>query len=148
MDESVATHLLKIGEYGILSMTNNQEVYGLPVSYAWDGNSAIYFHCAFEGRKVEFLKANNKVSFSVVGRTNIISDKFTTEFESIILDCEAHNSLSQEEKHNALKLILEKYSPNDMESGLEYIDRAIHKTEIFRLDIIKWSGKTKGFNKI
>jgi nitroimidazol reductase NimA-like FMN-containing flavoprotein (pyridoxamine 5'-phosphate oxidase superfamily) len=51
MDVLSAVELLKNGEYGILSMiTEEGEPYGIPMSYAWDGEKSVYIHAAREER--------------------------------------------------------------------------------------------------
>ncbi|MDO4159319.1 MAG: pyridoxamine 5'-phosphate oxidase family protein [Prevotellaceae bacterium] len=144
LKEEAAIELLKSGEYGYLSMTReDRTAYGIPISYAWNEDNSIYLHCAPVGTKLKCLSCNAEVSFCVVGKTHVISDKFTTEYESIIMQCTAHTGLSDEEKHHALELILDKYSPNDKEIGLKYAEKSFHRTEIIRLDINSCSGKCK-----
>jgi uncharacterized protein len=61
--ESEAQEILQAGEYGVLSTVSaDGQPYGVPVSYSYAGD-VIYFHCAVEGRKLENLSGNNKVSF-------------------------------------------------------------------------------------
>lgn len=145
--EPEAIELLRSGEYGVLSMienlNDNLSGYGIPLNYVWNGDNSIYFHCAPEGHKLECLQANSKASFCVVGKTNVISHKFTTAYESIIVRGELHCNLSPEERMQALLLILDKYSPNDKEIGVKYAEKSFHRTEILRLDITEMSGKTK-----
>ncbi len=147
MDERSARNLLQIGEYGVLSVTcDDCGVYGLPINYVWDGDKSIYLHCAPEGRKLRCIDENNRVSFCVIGKTNVISDKFTTEYESIILECLAERNLPDETRMHALSLLIEKYSPDNKETGMIYAEKSFHRTEIIRLEIIKWSGKSKYLN--
>lgn len=142
--EQPAQRLLIKGEYGVMSMHGeNGGVYAVPISYVWDGNNSIYFHCAHEGRKLRCIDSNNLVSFCIVGGTKVISEKFTTEFESIILECTAHRNLPDYERMKALELILGKYSPNDKVTGMIYAKKSFSKTEIVKLDIGNWSGKCK-----
>ena len=142
LEEKSARKLLKKGEYGVLSMLSEKSnIYGIPISYVWDGDKFIYLHCALEGRKLRGIDKNNNVSFCVVGRTNVISEKFTTDYESIILECQAYMNLDDEERMNALILILDKYSPNDKTVGLKYAEKSFKRTEIIRLEVKKWSGK-------
>ncbi len=144
LDEHSAGNLLKTGEYGVLSMNCKESgAYGVPINYVWDGDKSIYFHCALKGRKLQCIDINKTVSFCVVGRTNVIPEKFTTEYESIVLECQAYRLLPEKERMNALDLILDKYSPKDKPAGLNYVEKSINKTEVVRLDIIKWSGKCK-----
>lgn len=144
LDETAAREILMSGEYGVMSVFSDESgAYGFPVNYVWDGENCIYLHCAPEGKKLRCLDINNKVSFCVIGRTNVISDQFTTEYESIILECTAVRNLEEDERMKAFSLIIEKYSPQDKITGMKYAKGAYHQTEIIRLEIIKWSGKRK-----
>ena len=144
LDEPTARELLKSGEYGVVGMLSETGgVYSVPVSYVWDGESALYFHCAVEGRKLRCLDSKNAVSFCIVGRTKVIAEKFTTEYESLVLECKAFRNLPEEEKMKAFRLILEKYTPDEITKGMQYAKDAFSKTEIVRLDIENWSGKCK-----
>jgi len=144
LDEQQAYRLLTDSEYGILSMAGDDGgAYAVPVNYVWNGTGAIYFHCATEGRKLRCIDKCNRVTFSIVGRTKVISDKFTTEYESIFLECKAYRNLADHERMKALELILEKYSPADKTAGMEYAEKSAGNTEVVRLDIDQWSGKCK-----
>ena len=109
----------------------------------WNKKNSIYIHCAPEGRKLHCIKRCNTVSFCIIGKTHIISNQFTTEYESIILKCRAYIGLNEEERINALHLLIEKYSPNDKVIGNQYAQKSFHRTEIIRLDIEEASGKCK-----
>jgi nitroimidazol reductase NimA-like FMN-containing flavoprotein (pyridoxamine 5'-phosphate oxidase superfamily) len=144
MEEEESSSLLSKGEYGVLSMQDEDgRGYGIPLNYAWDNGKYIFIHCATEGKKLRSIAINNRVSFCVVGETKVLSARFTTEYKSIILDCTAYTGLPAAERHNALKLLIEKYSPGLLEKGLEYAEKSFDRTEIIRLDIIRWSGKRK-----
>ena len=78
LDNELAIRLLEEAEYGFLAMSGiNGYGYGIPINYVKEGDS-IYFHCAPEGDKLECLRENPKVSFTVVGATQIVPGKFTT----------------------------------------------------------------------
>lgn len=142
--EDRAIELLKNGEFGFLSMVENGDAgYGIPLNFVWDGEDSIYFHCSPEGHKTNSLEKNKKISFCVVGNTNIVSNKFTTGYESIIVRGTADLSLSPEEKMSALEFFLDKYSPKDKVIGLKYAEKSFHRTLIFKLNILQISGKTK-----
>jgi len=144
LDETRAIEILKSAEYGVLSLSDEDgQPYGIPVNYVWDGDNKIYIHCAPEGKKLRILEKNNKISFCVVGRTNLLPSKFTTEYESIILSGSANTGLSDDEKHHALSLLIDKLSPNDKVIGEKYAEKSFHRVEIIRLDIEQWSGKSK-----
>ena len=144
MDEHTATELLMNSEYWILSLTDKDgKAYGIPVNYVWDGKDSIYIHCAPEGRKLQCMANNPNVSFCVIGHTHLIPDKFTTEYESIILRGKANIHLTDVEKMQALRGILQKFSPDDTVVGEKYAAKSFHRVEIIRIDITDWSGKCK-----
>jgi len=72
LDEKSARELLKKGKYGVLSMqAEDGGGYAVPISYVWDGEETIYFHCALEGRKLRCIKLCSKVSFCVMGSQKV-----------------------------------------------------------------------------
>lgn len=148
LSEEGAIDLLKRGEYGVLSVScPNNGVYGVPINYVWDGHQSIYLHCAPEGRKLTCIDEDARVSFCVVGRTHPIAEKFTTEYESIILSCRAERGLSTDERMHALQLLIAKYSPEFRDKGQHYAEKSFARTEIVRLTISSWSGKCKTMPK-
>jgi len=147
LDEASATELLKKAEYGVLSLSEDGQPYGIPVNFVWDGRQSLYIHCAPEGRKLRIIGQNPKISFCIVGNTHLLPSKFTTEYESIILEGKAVIGLSDEEKHKALTLLLEKLSPEDRVIGEKYAEKSFHRVDIIRLDIESWSGKCKRVGK-
>lgn len=147
LEEEKAIALLESGEYGVLSMQAEEDgAYGVPVNYVWNKDHSIYIHCAPEGRKLRCIKHCNCVSFCVVGKTHVISNQFTTEYESVVLKCQAHIGLNEEERMHALHLLIDKYSPDDKVTGAKYAEKSFHRTEIIRLDITEASGKCKRVN--
>ena len=144
LSEENAWNLLRKAEYGTLSMIDDKGLpYGIPVNFVWDGEESLYFHCAPEGKKLRAIAAHPDVSFSIVGNVNLQPSKFTTEYESIVLKGTAHIGLTPEERMKALVLLLEKLSPNDVETGKKYAEKSFHRTEIIRMDVTEFSGKTK-----
>ena len=141
LDESRTLELLQNGEYGVLSTSSvDGGAYGIPMSYvATDG--FIYFHCAMVGHKIENITANPLVSFCVVGNTEVSPSAFTTAYESVVVSGLVETVESENEKRDALRLLVKKYSQGFETEGDVYIDKAIHKTKILKLTIDRISGK-------
>lgn len=144
LDEDVACRLLEEGEYGILSMVDeNGEAYGVCTNYVWDGDHSLYTHCAPEGHKLRCIEAHPQVSFTVVGPTRVVPEHFTTEYRSIVLHGIAYKGLSDDEKKKGLMLLVKKFAPEYGARFQSALDRSFHRVEIVRIDIDRWSGKTK-----
>ncbi len=144
LDQQRATELILEGEYGVLSTIDAYgKAYGIPISFVWDQKDSLYLHCAPEGKKLICIRQNPNVSFCIVGKTNVIPDSFTTEYESIVIECVASLNLSDVEKMVALRYLVNKYSPDFKEKGDLYAQGSLSRTEIIKLDISNWSGKSK-----
>ncbi|MGL4853999.1 MAG: pyridoxamine 5'-phosphate oxidase family protein [Lentisphaeria bacterium] len=144
IDENRIRDILNKGEYGVLSTVDNDGTpYGVPLSYAFDGNK-IYFHCAKDvGHKLVNIASQKKVSFTVVGETSLLPAKFSTEYQSAIAFGIANEVLAIDEKKKIAFLLIQKYSPDFIESGNAYIERAIDKTGIYEITITKVTGKSR-----
>lgn len=138
-DESVAKEFLAIGEYGVLSTVGEDGFpYGVPVNYAYDGES-IYFHCAKNaGHKQDNLGFCNNVSFTVVCKSEVVQEIFTSKYKSVIVFGVAEKI---EEKRYALELLVKKYSPEFVAEGSAEIDKAISVTDIYKITPCKISAK-------
>lgn len=134
--------ILSEGEYGVLSTSgSNGYAYGVPLSYAFI-NGCIFFHCALEGLKLTNIDYNNKVSFCVVGKTKVLPDKFSTMYESAVVfgtACEVNG----QEKQEALIALIEKYSPEFMESGRKYAQGSGNITKVYKIEIDHMTGKAR-----
>jgi len=134
--------ILEKGEYGILStVSSDNDPYGVPLNYCLI-NECIYFHCAVEGRKINNIYSNPKVSFCVVGKTEVLPDKFGTNYESCIVQGLV-SELFEEEKQLALEGLIHKYSKDFVSEGLKYIEKLKDKTRVFKITINSISGKAR-----
>ena len=143
LDDAAALALLKRGEYGILSTSGkDSRPYGIPVNYVVM-EDAIFFHCATEGQKLENITANRGVSFCVVGRTELLPDKFSTRYESVVVSGEAKVVEKPELKEKALNALVAKYAPGNMAAGKAYIEKLMDKTAVVRISIDHLIGKAR-----
>ena len=143
LDNAASMALLKRGEYGILSTADtHQQPYGIPVNYViMEGN--IFFHCAVEGRKLENILANDRVSFCVVGKTELLPEQFSTRYESVVVSGSAKVIDDRVIKKNALRALVEKYAPTHAAAGEAYIDKLMDKTAVVCVTIQKLDGKCR-----
>lgn len=137
-----AEQLLRDGEYGVLSSVgSDDQPYGVPLNYVFM-NSCLYFHCAHLGQKLDNIANNQKVSFCVVGRTEVLPSEFSTGFESVIVFGTA-TIIEGDERYKALMGLVEKYSPDYLEEGRAYINRFDKETSVVKVSVDKISGKAK-----
>lgn len=142
ISENEAKEILIREEYGILSTTDKEgKPYGIPLNYVFIDNN-LYFHSALEGSKLVNISENPYVSFTVVGKTRVLPDKFGTLYESVLIEG-VTEEVTLEKKQLVLESFLKKYSPDFMENGLAYIEKLFTKTAVIKIKIISLSGKSR-----
>lgn len=140
--EAQSIKLLSSGEYGFLAIAGKEGGYGIPISYVLEGNR-IYFHCAPQGKKLDIISSDNRVTFCVVGKTKVLSASFITEYESVMVYGKINIVEDDAERMHALELIVRKYSPDYIDTGQKYAAKSFHRTVVLRLIIERISGKSK-----
>lgn len=133
--------ILERGVTLILALQGNEEYpYCVPVNYVWEANH-LYFHCAKTGHKREVMDYNPHVSFSIIDKEDIVEEKFTCYFRSVIGFGKAKNVEDSDEIIHALRLLIKKYSPSYIEEGENEITSSLASVDIIRIDIDEVSGK-------
>ena len=129
------------GHHGILSVNGDDGYpYAVPVNYVFiDGK--IYIHSAKYVYKIDALKQNDKVCFTAILNSQIIPDKFTAAFESVVAFGKASFIDDGDEKLTALRTFIERFSPDHQEAGERFIHAAYEKTQIIRIDVEQMTGK-------
>ena len=143
MDRDFALAVADKCEWATVSViTPEGEPYGVPVSVARDGD-CLYFHTAQEGRKVDAFKADPRVWVVCVGDVERAEKAFTTGFESAMFEGECREVEDGDEKVRALRLLCEKYTPNNMSNFDAAVAGSLARTGVFKIRILSASGKAK-----
>ena len=138
--EAEAKEILRKATNGVLCLTDYENrPYGVPMSFIYDGNKSIYFHCAVSGRKVDCIKHNPYACFTIIDQDEIHPDEFTTYFRSVIVEGIVKIIDYRNEMIEALRLLSTKYSPGiDCEPEIE---KGIDRVLILKLEIECITGK-------
>jgi nitroimidazol reductase NimA-like FMN-containing flavoprotein (pyridoxamine 5'-phosphate oxidase superfamily) len=116
----------------------------VPVFYAFDG-TALYFHSAQAGTKIEILKRNNNVCFEISVDHGIIESDAACDFEAkhrtVIGIGKAIFVENEAEKVKALDLVVAHFSAKKF----EYPKANLNHTAVIRIDINSIKGKKHGF---
>ncbi len=143
MPEQNARLLLREATHAVLCMENiSGGGYGIPINFAWDENDSIYFHCAATGHKLRCLQNNPRVSLVVLKEPGVLGEQFSMAYESVIVQGKVDIVMQTEEKRKALTLLIQRITPQHIERGEQYIDRAIDATTVLRLTLSEWCGKS------
>ena len=126
--------ILRKSTAGVLAVSGDDGYpYAVPLSYVYCDNK-VYFHSAKSGHKIDGIKNNSKVSFCVIAKDEIIPEKFTTYFRSVIVFGKARILESMDE-------ILPAIRNPDEEGCNEEIKRCLQTLAVIEMDIEHMTGK-------
>ena len=110
-DQKALKRLLSYSKYFVLSMSAGDEPYAVPLGYVYDerGN-LIYFHCAREGKKMDFLKKNPKAWGLVVLDQGIMEGTCMNLYASAMFSGRVEFVQDTSEKTMVMNLFAEKLS--------------------------------------
>ena len=113
VDAAEAEAMLRAQDYGVLSVAGDSGYpYGVPVNYVYD-DGKIYFHStSAESHKIEAIRRNEKVSFTVVGQHEVLPEKLNTRYSSVVVFGRARVLVSREERKEAVRLLLARLAPH------------------------------------
>lgn len=134
--------VLNRGTAGVLAVLGDEGYpYAVPLSYVYQGNK-IFFHSAAAGHKLDAIAANEKVSFCVIDKDEVVPDEYTTYFRSVIVFGKARILKEDEEKQNALALLAKRYAPHHEQSHRQQvISKEFSAVCMIELAIAHMSGK-------
>ncbi|OUO28268.1 pyridoxamine 5'-phosphate oxidase family protein [Eubacterium sp. An3] len=127
---------------GVLSLTGDEGYpYGVPLSYVYDGDK-LYFHCAKEGHKIDAIRKNPKASFCVIAQDEIVPEKYTTCYRSVIAFGSVRILENEGEKRRAIEELALKYAPEDSEENRQnYIEKDWEPLCMLEMTVEHLSGK-------
>lgn len=134
--------VLMRGSAGVLALTGDKAFpYAVPISYVYDGDH-IYFHSAVEGHKLDAIRRNPNASFAVIDQDEVIPEKYTTAYRSVIAFGSIRIIEDDAEKRAAARRLAVKYAPDNTEAQhSEMIDRTWERFCILQMSIAHMTGK-------
>ena len=127
-----------------LALADNNIPFLVPVFYAYDG-TALYFHSARVGTKIEIMKRNNNVCFEISVDHGVIESDMACDFEAkhrtVIGFGKAAFVEDEVEKIKALDMIVAQFS----NKRFEYPKTNLNSAAVIRIDIESMKGKKHGF---
>ena len=140
-DPALMRKILKTANSVTIALCMKNEPYLVSLSHGYDEeHNRIYFHCALEGKKIEYMKANNKVWGQAVIDYHV---KGECEYTYTCVHFSGKVTLIEdiEEKLAALKCMIRQLSANPEEKISKLKTERLQKTGIGRIDIDFMTGK-------
>ncbi|MBX5326893.1 MAG: pyridoxamine 5'-phosphate oxidase family protein [Candidatus Bathyarchaeia archaeon] len=144
-DQKTLRRILKTVQYVTIAMSRENNPYLVSLSCGYDEeHNCIYFHCAEEGKKLDFLKTNNSVWGQALLDYGYEHGECDHQYASVHFSGKVTFVQNLEEKVQAAKCMIKQLDKNP-EKLIERLEsRKLEKlksTTIGRIDVEFMSGK-------
>lgn len=141
LSDTECKEILKSCTSGTLALSGDDGYpYAVPISYVY-ADGKIYFHSAVSGHKLDAIERSDKASFCVISEDNVLPEKFTTVFASVIVFGRIRVIADNAEKRRTITLLSDKYSPDMKDAREKEIDTSFNNMCMLELTIEHMSGK-------
>jgi len=141
LSEAKTIEILKSHTSGVLGVMGDDDYpYTVPLSYVYK-DEKLFFHCAKEGHKIDSIKRNDKVTFCVIDKDEVIHNTFTTHFRNVSVFGRARILTEDNERRDALESLVEKYSPDFINEGQKEIEGSWDRVCLVEVKIEHMTGK-------
>ncbi|WP_264645802.1 pyridoxamine 5'-phosphate oxidase family protein [Candidatus Symbiopectobacterium sp. NZEC127] len=143
-DPTIMDAILREERVMYIALANNDVPFLVPVFYVWDG-TALYFHSARSGSKIELIKRNNTLCFAISHYGGVVEDALACNFEArhrtVIGMGKAQFINDNQEKIPILQRLMAGFT----DRHCAFPDANLQATLVIRIDIDSMKGKQHGF---
>ena len=140
-DRGTLKKVLKSTKYVTIALCMDNEPYLASLSHGYDEKrNCIYFHCANEGKKLVYAKANNKVWGQAVQDYGV-TDECDYAYTSVHFSGRLAMIDDLNEKKHGIEVMVRQLSPNPEVKLAKIKSEKLAATAIGRIDIKYMTGK-------
>ena len=143
-DENQIRHILDTAKVLHLGLAVNDEPYVVPMNYGYtmeEGKLVLYMHSALRGKKLDMMRANQKVFFEMdCDLAPFEGEKpcqYGLVYSSVMGRGTARIVEDVEEKIEAMKLLMKTQTGKDF----EFNDRLVSIVAVIRIDVAEYTAK-------
>ena len=142
IDKEEIYSIIKEKTHMTVSMCCNGEPYLVTVNYAFDrGINSFYFHCANEGKKLDFLRKNSRVYGQILDDRGYITGECNYNYATVQFTGEAAFAENEEEKYSALDLMIDQLESEPGKVKKKMLSRKLSGVTIIKVKVESFSGK-------
>ena len=140
-DSEELKQVLKSTKYVTVALCMGDEPYLVSLSHGYDEeHNCLYFHCADEGKKLMYMKANSKVWGQAVEDYGV-TDECDYAYKSVHFKGTMSLISSLEEKQHAMEVLVRQLSATPEEKLAKIKPEKLARTTMGKIDITYMSGK-------
>lgn len=128
-----------------LGLVDDAGAYIVPLNFGYEnreGELNLYFHSAGEGKKIELVKQQNRVSFEMDTKHGLVEGNvpcaYSYLFQSVMGRGEIELLQDYEEKVHGLELVMAHYSDK---ADWVFPEKMINGMAVMKLTVTEWSCK-------
>lgn len=141
LPQEEAESILRRTTSGVLALLGDEDYpYAVPLSHVYH-NGKLYFHGAMDGHKADAVRRHPKASFCVIAADDVVPQRFTTHFESVIAFGRVREVKDPQEKREAIEALALRYGAQHMARGRAEIKDEWDRLLMIVLDIEHMTGK-------
>jgi len=143
-DWPVIEEIVRKGKYITLALCRNNEPYIVTLSYGYDSAArCLYFHCANNGLKTEFIKENPNVCCTIIQDRGYMQNECAHAYCSVILRGKIELLKEESDKRKAINVLFNhlEQKPEIMITKMQDMTEQFRNVAIWRLNIEEITGK-------
>ena len=144
LPEETVVEMLQRNTSGTLALLGDDDYpYAVPLSFIYL-NGKLYFHSAKNGHKIDAVRNYEKASFCVIDRDQIVPEKFTTHYRSVIAFGKVRLIEEVEEMRSIATALAMKYSGDFAEQIPNEFKAHVNNLVIIEMTIEHMTAKGTG----
>jgi len=146
-EKSELVNILEKGDSCHIALCDGNTPYLVTMNYGfeWSDNLKIYLHCAREGKKIDIIKKNPKVCFSVdIGHELVMSERacgWGMRYKSVVGSGTIEMINHDAGKIEGLNLLMKHYAAGG--TDLKYEEKMLQATTVLKITVSEVVGKEK-----
>jgi len=127
-----------------MGLAVDNEPYVVPMNYGYvleDGKLTLYLHSAVKGRKLDMIRSNPKVSFSIDCDRMPFEGKVPCQYGLVYSSIMGHGTATivedVEEKKQAMSILMKTQTGKDF----TFEDRLVSIVAVIRIDVVEFTAK-------
>ena len=151
-DSKEFSAILSKCKYAVIALCTNNQPYIVTLSYGYDETeNALYFHCAKEGQKIDFIKTNPNACATIIEDDGFDANSCDHSYRSLVIRGAIEFVDKRGEIDHAIQLMilqLEKNEPEKFMEKLKVGNKSYDNLQILRMNIDHITGKVRQKNAL
>jgi uncharacterized protein len=145
-DRQVMDEIIRSGRFAVCALCADNEPYVVTLSYGYDESAqCLYFHCADEGVKLEFIKKNPHACLTIIDDRGYIEKECSHAYRTVIIRGKMELLDGEAQRIEAVKKLIAHFEKNP-EVQMQKVDSGSplwQRTRMLRLVILEITGKER-----